>query len=164
MDFIVVLFILLDLQAMWITVGIPSYIIWENIFWSSSCHCHIFHALISSFNVGDRVSSLPITLRLPESLSASEQQTKYDVTCKDLEILQNIDVKRHAWHQIFSAVPFHFKNVYITLLFTWNVTSGWYEKLEIDWYGCFGADTDISVIHGSIADISKIFKCCFLLH
>jgi len=27
-----------------------------------------------------------------------------------------------------------------------------------------GADADISAIHGPIADISKIFKACFLLH
>jgi len=28
----------------------------------------------------------------------------------------------------------------------------------------FGADADISAIHGPIADISKILKSCFLLH
>ena len=37
-------------------------------------------------------------------------------------------------------------------------------KLEIDRYGFFGADADISVSNGPIADISKIFKSCFLLH
>jgi len=31
----------------------------------------------------------------------------------------------------------------------------------IDLYGFFGADTDISTIHGLITDISKIFKSCF---
>jgi len=38
-------------------------------------------------------------------------------------------------------------------------------KLEIDRYGFFEADTDISAIHGLIADtnISKILKSCFLL-
>jgi len=40
--------------------------------------------------------------------------------------------------------------------------------LEIDRYGIFGADTDISAIHGLIADTdnrySKILKSCFLLH
>jgi len=37
-------------------------------------------------------------------------------------------------------------------------------KLEIDRYGFFGADTDISAIHGPIADITEIFISCFLLH
>jgi len=41
-------------------------------------------------------------------------------------------------------------------------------KLEINRYGFFGAniDTDTSAIHVSRADadISKIFKSCFLLH
>jgi len=36
--------------------------------------------------------------------------------------------------------------------------------LEIDRYGFFGTDTDISAIHGPITDISKILKSCFLLH
>ena len=38
--------------------------------------------------------------------------------------------------------------------------------LEIEQYGFFGADTNISTIHGQIADtsISKILKSCFLLH
>jgi len=37
---------------------------------------------------------------------------------------------------------------------------------EIDQYDFFGADADIdiSAIHGPIADISKIFESCFLLH
>jgi len=37
-------------------------------------------------------------------------------------------------------------------------------QLEIDRYGFFGADTDISAVHGPIADISQFFKSCFLLH
>jgi len=39
-------------------------------------------------------------------------------------------------------------------------------SLEIYRYGFFGADTDISAIHGPIADTdtSKIFKSCCLLH
>ena len=40
--------------------------------------------------------------------------------------------------------------------------------VEIDRYGFFGtdADTDISAIHGPIADtdVSKFLKSCFLLH
>jgi len=36
--------------------------------------------------------------------------------------------------------------------------------IEIDRYGFFDADTDISAIHGPITDISKIFKSCFWLH
>ena len=36
--------------------------------------------------------------------------------------------------------------------------------IKINRYGFFGANTDISVIHGPIADISKNFKSCFLLH
>jgi len=36
--------------------------------------------------------------------------------------------------------------------------------LDIDRYAFFKADTDISAIHGPIANISKIFKSCFLLH
>jgi len=39
-----------------------------------------------------------------------------------------------------------------------------YSGLEIDQYGFFGADADISAIHGPITDISKIFKFCFVLH
>jgi len=35
--------------------------------------------------------------------------------------------------------------------------------IEIDRYGFLGADTDILAIPGLIADISKIFKSCFLL-
>jgi len=39
-------------------------------------------------------------------------------------------------------------------------------KIRIDRYDFFGADADISAIHGPIADadISEIFKSCFLLH
>jgi len=38
-------------------------------------------------------------------------------------------------------------------------------QLKIDCYGILGADTDISAIHGPIADtnICKIFKSCFLI-
>jgi len=36
-------------------------------------------------------------------------------------------------------------------------------RSEIDRYGFFEADIDISAIHGPITDISKIFKSCFLL-
>jgi len=35
---------------------------------------------------------------------------------------------------------------------------------KIDRYGYFEAGTDISAIHGPIADISTIFKPFFLLH
>jgi len=35
--------------------------------------------------------------------------------------------------------------------------------LEIDRYGFFETDTDISAIHGQIL-ITDIFKSCFLLH
>jgi len=38
------------------------------------------------------------------------------------------------------------------------------QLLEIDRYVFFGADADIYAIHGPIADISKIFKSCFLVH
>jgi len=39
-------------------------------------------------------------------------------------------------------------------------------KLEIDRYGFFGVNIDISAIHGQIADTNtpNIFKSCFLLH
>jgi len=37
-------------------------------------------------------------------------------------------------------------------------------RLEIDRYVFFGADTDISAIHGPTADISKFLISCFLLH
>jgi len=37
-------------------------------------------------------------------------------------------------------------------------------QLDIDRNGFFGADTDVSAIHGPITDISKLFKFCFLLH
>jgi len=37
-------------------------------------------------------------------------------------------------------------------------------ELEIDRYGFFGADAYVSAVHEPIADISKIFKSCFLLH
>jgi len=40
----------------------------------------------------------------------------------------------------------------------------WGNRLEINRHGFLGADTDISAIHGPIANISKIFKFCFLLH
>jgi len=37
-------------------------------------------------------------------------------------------------------------------------------QLEIDRYDFFGADADVSAIHGPLTDIPKIFKSCFLLH
>jgi len=36
--------------------------------------------------------------------------------------------------------------------------------LEIDQYGFFGTDADISANYGPITDISKFLKSCFLLH
>jgi len=42
--------------------------------------------------------------------------------------------------------------------------NGGKQTLEIDRYGFFRADTDILAIHGPIADISKFFISCFLLH
>jgi len=95
---------------------------------------------------------------------------KNSYRCSRQQIWKNANIRpnklSHVWRQL-STDSQNFQSMQVHVSNTTGCpqslgTQGF--SLEIDRHGFVEADTDVSAIHGPIADISKFFKSCFLLH